>query len=134
MGGNLVYDSDLGAAGHCPRCGRRRAACTCGKAAPARQASAPPRKQEPSRKPDLPRDGVVRISRDRKQRGGKVVTVIHGVQAPPDALEALGVELKRLCGSGGTVKDGVIEVQGDHRERVAAHLTRAGYRVKLAGG
>ena len=60
--------------------------------------------------------------------------MIHGVQAHPDALAELGGELKRLCGSGGTVKDGVIEVQGDHRERVAADLTRAGYRVKLAGG
>jgi translation initiation factor 1 len=134
VSGNLVYDSDLGSAGHCPRCGRRRAVCTCGKAPAARPSSAPPRGAQQSRTPQLPRDGVVRISRDRKQRGGKVVTVIHGVQAHPDALAELSGELKRLCGSGGTVKDGVIEVQGDHRERVAAHLTRAGYRVKLAGG
>jgi len=82
----------------------------------------------------VPRDGVVRISRDRKQRRGKEVTVITGLPGPPEAIAQLAAELKRLCGSGGTVKDGVIEVQGDHRERIATYLTHAGYRVKLAGG
>src|SRR5262249_58252895 len=80
----------------------------------------------------LPRDGVVRILRDRKQRGGKVVTVITGV--PSARAATVATELKRLCGSGGTVKGDVIELQGDHRERAADLLRERGYTVKLAGG
>lgn len=79
-------------------------------------------------------DGIVRIMRDRKQRGGKTVTVITGVPVGEDALTTLAQQLKKLCGSGGTVKDGVIEIQGDHREKVQAKLTELGYKVKLAGG
>ena len=79
-------------------------------------------------------DGIVRIMRDRKQRGGKTVTVITGVPVSDDALTALAQQLKKLCGSGGTVKDGVIEIQGDHRDKVQAKLTELGYKVKLAGG
>ena len=60
--------------------------------------------------------------------------MVTGLPGHPAALEALAQELKRLCGSGGTVKDGTVEVQGDHRERIKAHLERAGHRVKLAGG
>lgn len=81
-----------------------------------------------------PDDGVVRITRDRGNRGGKVVTVIHGLRARGAALEALAAELKRLCGAGGTVKDRVVEIQGDHRERVADRLRALGHTVKLAGG
>jgi translation initiation factor 1 len=77
---------------------------------------------------------VVRIARDRGNRGGKVVTVIHGLRARGGALEALAAELKRLCGAGGTVKEGVVEIQGDHRERVAERLRALGHTVKLAGG
>jgi translation initiation factor 1 len=83
--------------------------------------------------PTAPRDGVVRIRRERGGRGGRVVTVIHGLPAGP-SLAALAVELKRWCGAGGTVKDGVMEIQGDHRERVAARLRELGHTVKLAGG
>jgi len=85
---------------------------------------------EPKRKSD----GIVRIMRDRKQRGGKTVTVITGVPASDDALIALAQQLKKSCGSGGTVKDGVIEIQGDHRDKLQAKLTELGYKVKLAGG
>ena len=81
-----------------------------------------------------PDDGVVRIFRDRGNRGGKVVTVIRGLRAREAALEDLAAELKRLCGAGGTVKDGVVEIQGDHRERVAERLRALGHSVKLAGG
>ena len=84
-----------------------------------------------SRRPD---DGVVRISRDRAGRGGKVVTVIHGLPERGAALDARGSEVRRLCGAGGTVKDGTVEIQGDHRDRVAQHLRALGYTVKLAGG
>jgi translation initiation factor 1 len=80
------------------------------------------------------RDGVVRIFRDRGGRNGKTVTVIHGLPERGRALEARLSELKRLCGAGGTVKDGALEIQGDHRERLAARLRALGHTVKLAGG
>lgn len=82
----------------------------------------------------VPNDGVVRIFRDRGNRGGKVVTVVRGLRGRGPALDALAAELKRLCGAGGTVKDDVVEIQGDHRERVASHLRARGHTVKLAGG
>src|SRR5262245_23917149 len=84
--------------------------------------------------PRLPDDGIIRITRDRSGRNGKVVTMIHGLRARGEALEALASELRRRCGAGGTVKDGVVEIQGDHRERVAGYLRARGYTVKLAGG
>ena len=76
----------------------------------------------------------MRIMRDRKHRGGKTVTVISGVPASNEAIATLAQQLKKLCGSGGTVKDGVIEIQGDHCEKVMAKLGELGYRVKRAGG
>jgi translation initiation factor 1 len=80
----------------------------------------------------------VRVWRDRKRRRGKTVTVVAGVGGVPGGgarLDELAGQLKRYCGSGGTVQDdGTIEIQGDHRERVAAKLGELGYRVKLAGG
>jgi len=72
--------------------------------------------------------------RDRKQRGGKTVTVITGVPAGEAALATLAQHLKKLCGSGGTVKDGTIEIQGDHCDKVQAKLVEMGYKVKRAGG
>jgi translation initiation factor 1 len=84
--------------------------------------------------PTLPKDGVVRIFRERGQRGGKTVTVVRGLPERGAALEALAQELKRLCGAGGTVREDGIEVQGDHRERIAERLRAAGRQVKLAGG
>jgi translation initiation factor 1 len=76
-------------------------------------------------------DGVVRVGRTKAGRRGKTVTLVTGL--PHADLEPVAKELKRLCGSGGAVKGGVVEVQGDHRDRVAAHLGGR-YRVKLAGG
>jgi translation initiation factor 1 len=80
----------------------------------------------------MPNDGVVRVFRDRSGRNGKVVTVIRGL--PVKDVEQRAAELKRLCGAGGGVKDGAVEIQGDHRERVAEQLRGFGYTVKLAGG
>lgn len=77
---------------------------------------------------------VVRVQRDAKGRGGKTVTVVTGISLPDKDLDALGKQLKAACGSGGTVKDGVIEVQGDHVDRVVALLGALGYRAKRAGG
>jgi translation initiation factor 1 len=88
--------------------------------------------------PDAPRrprgDGVVRVRREKQGRGGKTVTTIAGVALADDALAALASELKRRCGTGGTAKDGVIEIQGDHRDALVAELERRGYTVKRAGG
>jgi translation initiation factor 1 len=82
--------------------------------------------------PRLPDDGVVRIFREKGGRGGKVVTVIRGL--PAADLATVASELKKLCGSGGSAKSDAVEIQGDHREKVAARLQARGYRVKLAGG
>jgi translation initiation factor 1 len=82
----------------------------------------------------LPRDGVVRVLRDRKGRGGKTVTLVAGVAGGPDAVAKLATDLKRLCGTGGTVKEGVVEIQGDHRDRIADALRAKGLTVKIAGG
>lgn len=79
-------------------------------------------------------DGIVRVSRETKGRGGKAVTLVKGVALDEVALTALGKKLKAACGSGGTVKDGVIEVQGDHCDRVVALLRAQGLNVKRAGG
>ena len=92
--------------------------------------------RRPSRQaaPGAPQDGVVRLFRERGGRGGKVVTVIRGLPGGGRALVALAAELRRLCGAGGTVKGGAVEIQGDQRERVAEWLRSLGYTVKLAGG
>jgi translation initiation factor 1 len=76
----------------------------------------------------------VRIARQTKGRGGKGVCLITGVPLAGKALDALARELKQRCGCGGTVKDGVIEIQGENREVLAAELQKRGYTVKLAGG
>jgi translation initiation factor 1 len=104
------------------------------------RAGAPPpaaRNPKPGPKqagPSLPDDGVVRVFREKGGRGGKTVTVVRGLPERGAALEARAGELKRLCGAGGTVRDGAIEVQGDHRDKVADRLRGLGYTVKLAGG
>ena len=90
--------------------------------------------EKSSGEPAKKSDGIVRIMRDRKQRGGKTVTVITGVPVSEEALTALAQQLKKLCGSGGTVKDGTIEIQGDHCDKVQAKLIEMGYKVKRAGG
>lgn len=111
----LVYSTDSGRM--CPACRQPVAQCTCGKP------KAPPAG-----------DGVVRVSRESKGRGGKTVTVVRGLGLDEEALAQLGKQLRTACGSGGTAKDGVIEVQGDHCERVIALLQARALTVKRAGG
>jgi translation initiation factor 1 len=77
---------------------------------------------------------TARIWRDSKRRRGKTVTVIGGLQHDPATLEALLKRLKQQCGAGGTVKDGELEIQGDHRQRVAEALAALGYTTRLVGG
>lgn len=112
--GGLVYSTESGRM--CPGCRQPVAACTC-------KATAAP-----------VGDGVVRVSRQTKGRGGKAVTLVKGVALDPVALAALGKQLRTACGAGGTVKDGVIEVQGDHCDLVMEQLTKLGHRPKRAGG
>ena len=87
---------------------------------------------EQARRPEPPRDGIVRVAREKTGRRGKTVTVVRGL--PASALAETASDLKRHCGTGGTVKDGAIELQGDHREKAAARLRALGHQVKLAGG
>ena len=89
-------------------------------------------RRSPKPQPDLPQDGIVRIFRGKGGRGGKTMTVVRGL--PRRELDAVAKDLKRLCGAGGSAKDGAVEIQGDHREKVAARLAEQGYTVKLAGG
>ena len=100
----------------CPGCRQPVAACAC------KAAAAPAG------------DGIARVSRLSKGRGGKTVTIVRGLPLDAAALAALGKQLRTACGSGGTVKDGVIEVQGDHCDLVLDVLGKQGHRAKRAGG
>jgi translation initiation factor 1 len=80
------------------------------------------------------KDGIIRVSRQTKGRKGKGVTVVTGIPLHPDGLIDLAKKLKQKCGSGGTVKDGVIEIQGDHRDLIVNLLETEGYKAKRAGG
>ncbi len=114
--GGLVYSTEGGRM--CPACRQPLDACAC-KAKPGNLDKG---------------DGIVRISREIKGRGGKAVTVIRGVPLAAAGLADLGKRLRAACGSGGTLKDGVLEVQGDHVERVTTLLKAQGWVVKRAGG
>ena len=81
-----------------------------------------------------PGDGIVRISRQTKGRKGKGVSLVSGLPLDREKLKQLSQELKKKCGSGGAVKNGIIEIQGDHRDFLVKELTKRGYAVKRAGG
>jgi translation initiation factor 1 len=110
-----VYSTEWGRM--CPNCGQPTEDCTC--------------KQRTTRPQG---DGTVRVSRESKGRKGKTVTIVTGVPLDDEALRGLLAELKRMCGSGGTLKEGVIEIQGDHRDKLAGELVKRGFKVKIAGG
>ncbi|MEH6357488.1 MAG: translation initiation factor Sui1 [Pseudomonadales bacterium] len=112
---HLVYSTDQGRL--CPGCEQPQQQCQC------KQNSAPPAG-----------DGIIRISRQTKGRKGKGVTLIVGIPLAADDLKSLAKQLKKSCGSGGTVKDGIIEIQGDYREQLLPLLVKLGYQVKLSGG
>lgn len=90
--------------------------------------------RDPAQKARLEGDGTVRVRRETSGRRGKAVTAVAGVPLPDPELKALAGRLKKRCGGGGAVKDGVIEIQGDHRDAVVALLQAEGFLVKLAGG
>ena len=111
----LVWSSDSGRM--CPKCSKAIAACIC------KQHVATP-----------PKDSVIRIGRETKGRKGKGVTIITGIPLAGDALKKLAKELKQRCGTGGTIKDGIVEIQGDHRELLLEVIKAKGWQVKLSGG
>ena len=88
-----------------------------------------PKKSYPASKGD----GIVRVQRESKGRGGKIVSLITGLDLGTHPLKKLAGELKRLCGAGGAIKDGVIEIQGDHRDLLVEALKKQGYKVKKVG-
>jgi translation initiation factor 1 len=120
-----VYSTETGRI--CPDCGQSVAQCQCAANKRALAAAI-------ANGSGAAADGVLRVQRETKGRGGKSVTVVRGLALDAAALAALGKQLKAACGSGGTAKDGVIEVQGDHVATVMAALVKLGYAVKRSGG
>ncbi len=111
----IVYSTEFGKM--CPRCNKQAAHCRCKK------------------QPPLPKsDGIVRLMRETKGRKGKGVTLITGLPLEAQELKKLAKTLKQKCGSGGSVKNGVVEIQGDHRDGLEKELAGLGYKVKQAGG
>ena len=111
----IVYSTDRGKM--CPSCGKPAADCVCRKSVSAPKG-----------------DGVVRVGRETKGRKGKGMTVITGIPLGGDDLSHLARQLKQKCGAGGTIRNGVIEIQGDHRDRIVVELQGRGWTVKRAGG
>ena len=114
-GARIVYSTGLGR--RCPNCLRAATDCVCKKGTPGKVG-----------------DGTVRVARETQGRKGKGVTVITGLPLAQSELEELATKLKKRCGSGGTVDDGRIEIQGDHRDALVRELTALGYAAKRAGG
>jgi translation initiation factor 1 len=113
--GGLVYSTEAGRM--CPSCRQPVAQCACAK-----------------RAPPAAGDGIVRVAREKAGRGGKIVTVVRGLVLEDVPLAELARRLRGACGTGGTVKDGVIELQGDHCDKIVAHLQGLGHTVRRAGG
>ena len=117
---NLVYSSDHGRM--CQHCGLPSKRCVCRKN---------PRKLDVALNQG---DGIVRVRREMKGRKGKTVTTLTGIPLPEAELKDLAKELKRRCGGGGSVKEGVIEIQGDHCDVLVEELEKRDFKVKRAGG
>ena len=111
-----VYSTNPDVATRCRKCGSDPCRCS------PKTKSLPPEQQ------------VAHIRREKKGRRGKTVTVVSDLQLSPEDMKALSKRLKQACGSGGTVKDGNIEIQGDHRDKVAGELSALGYKTKFTGG
>jgi translation initiation factor 1 len=115
----LIYSTESGRI--CPTCQKPVPKCTC-------------KKKKSKSQPNIKLDGIIRVQREVKGRKGKTVTTISGFQLGKDKLKDLATQLKRRCGTGGSVKDGVIMIQGDHRETLIAELKNRGFKAKIAGG
>ena len=115
----LVYSTETGKI--CQLCQKPVSECTCKK-----------KKSKPQT--SIKYDGIIRIQREVKGRKGKTVTTVSGFQIDDDELRLLAAQLKRKCGTGGSVKDGIIIIQGDHRDTLIAELKNRGFKAKIAGG
>ena len=115
----LVYSTESGK--FCLTCQKPVSKCTC-------------KKKKSRSQPNIKLDGTIRVQREVKGRKGKTVTTISGFQLDDDELKNLASQLKRRCGTGGSVKDGVIIIQGDHRETLVNELKCRGFKAKIAGG
>jgi len=112
--GGLVFSTEQGRM--CPECRNPVSECSCGEPTPPTG------------------DGVVRVSRETKGRKGKGVTLVTGIPLDAKALKAFAKVLKAKCGTGGTVKDGIVEIQGDQRDILVPLLQAEGWTVKRSGG
>ena len=117
----LVYSTETGKL--CPSCGKPAKGCVCKK-----------KKKGASALPAVKADGIVRVTRETKGRKGKGMSLVTGVPGSEADLKDLAKELKQLCGTGGSVKNGVIEIQGDHRDKLVEALQAKGFSAKKAGG
>ena len=115
----LVFSTDKGRV--CPDCGRPVKKCVC-------------KRKKSESTADAASDGVIRLRREKKGRKGKTVTTVSGFQVGTDDLKQIASSLKNICGTGGSVKDGVIIIQGDHRPAIQKELQEQGFSVKSAGG
>jgi len=115
----LVYSTETGRI--CSKCQKPVSSCTC-------------KKKRPEPPPPFKTDGIIRIRRETKGRKGKTVTTVFGFDLDDKALKDLAKDLKQHCGTGGSVKDGMIVIQGDHRDSVKGILEESGFRAKIAGG
>ena len=115
----LVYSTESGKI--CPSCQKLVSKCTC-------------KKKKPRSQTNIKYDGIIRIQREVKGRKGKTVTTLTGFQITDAELKSLATQLKRRCGTGGSVKDGVIIIQGDHRNTLATEVKNQGFKIKIAGG
>lgn len=117
----LVYSTDhrfTKKGNQCPGCGKKLIKCRCKESNPA------PAKA----------DGIIRVEKSTKGRKGKGVSLIRGLDLDLQELRTLSKKLKQKCGTGGTIKNGVIEIQGDHRDTLVKELSSLGFKVKKAGG
>jgi translation initiation factor 1 len=115
MTARIIYSTGIGSL--CPNCRRPVRDCVCPKGAPG------------AAKP-----AMLRVGREIKGRAGKGVTTVTGLPLSLSDIDSLAAKLKKRCGSGGTVRDGVIEIQGDHRDAIVAELTKLGWAAKKSGG
>lgn len=110
----LVYSSEFGRI--CPGCEKPAGSCVCNSKAVYKS------------------DGIVRVGRETKGRKGSGVTIISGIMGDEEAIKKIAADLKKKCGAGGAIKNGVIEIQGDHRDKLILELEKLGYKVKRSGG
>jgi translation initiation factor 1 len=115
----LVYSTE--SVKICPSCQKPVSNCTC-------------KKKKSRSQPNIKIDGIIRVQCEVKGRKGKTVTTVSGFEINADELKNLATQLKRRCGTGGSVKDGVIIIQGDHRETLVTDLKARGFKAKIAGG